>query len=872
MRRVSNVIMCQTNPAIQLCDMVFSTPKRAILIWGAQCPGVECVSTRKDLMTVEERCPERAYVQLTVPPDAGRAGVAAVSFRTVSRDQGWADNKEAAYTWFEVSLTRPGGRSDTGTVRIQHNRVADPEFFEVTTRWDVHDTQSRTKAWLQTLRPGDIIQIIPRACYGGWVNIIQEASIKIEYQPDSTDQSTQAAATLSKPVTNSFYHQLRQDDQQIRLLVVKPGVSDDAIQASFEHASLALSPQKRTNFHALSYCWGDSSEFTDILLEAAGADGESFRISRTVGKVIQRLRSKDTPMRIWIDAICINQNDLEERAQQVSMMGSIYSQAETVHVWLDSSQGIPGIEAALGVVRDIYNCNHRRCPAGDECRCLGTNHAVRVEDLQTEVRKQGYPSFNSMWEIFNHHYQSAFDSDAKEAAGGVGNGHLSYLMQSLFKHPWFQRVWVIQEVILSQRTLIHCGKEMVEWQELLMVNELLDMPGYKDQVPSLRGQLTMPAIWGTLANINDARKQGQDRAADDDNGAAATREENDERKQALTILDVFLTALDLKATDPRDKLFALLAFGQETCEALGVADFTRWWIREYRSLDILSAIHCQPARAWQRVLCDDDPGSRADNTLQRPTWAIGTEGYAKWSRMALLAQFPSYQVASCPMIIPDEDSKEDPLVLRLRGYKIGEIAALGHPPKSMVYPYPGLAQEDANDMRTFFHRMFDPCGYIGVWAHPGTSRDEECTDAAGWRVVYAQHVEAHVGYCQELTGQPATLPTTVRPSGDGYERHQTPKGEELPTCIDNCFFVASKKGLYGLCPWTARKGDVISVLNGGRVPYLLRPAAKGDSGDRDAGGHAKQYELIEECYVHGIMAGETIEGVDTDEIEVFALV
>jgi hypothetical protein len=76
--------------------------------------------------------------------------------------------------------------------------------------------------------------------------------------------------------------------------------------------------------------------------------------------------------------------------------------------------------------------------------------------------------------------------------------------------------------------------------------------------------------------------------------------------------------MDLKASDPRDKLFALLGLGRETWATRQVtpalqpdydkpvanvmADFTRWWISEHRSLGILSLVHFAPASAWQRML------------------------------------------------------------------------------------------------------------------------------------------------------------------------------------------------------------------------------------------------------------------------------
>jgi hypothetical protein len=74
-----------------------------------------------------------------------------------------------------------------------------------------------------------------------------------------------------------------------------------------------------------------------------------FEITRSMATALRRLRKKAGTAKIWIDAICINQNNLQERAEQVSIMVIPYSQAKTVHFWL--GQGDPTIEAALPIDR-----------------------------------------------------------------------------------------------------------------------------------------------------------------------------------------------------------------------------------------------------------------------------------------------------------------------------------------------------------------------------------------------------------------------------------------------------------------------------------------------------------------------------------------
>lgn len=88
--------------------------------------------------------------------------------------------------------------------------------------------------------------------------------------------------------------------------------------------------QCKNCYSALSYAWADQP--WDHSIEVNGVAG--FRVSQTVENALRRLRYEDRPCAIWIDAICINQIDTEERNGQLHFMGSIYQQAQMVCIWL----------------------------------------------------------------------------------------------------------------------------------------------------------------------------------------------------------------------------------------------------------------------------------------------------------------------------------------------------------------------------------------------------------------------------------------------------------------------------------------------------------------------------------------------------------
>ena len=775
--------------------------------------------------------------------------------------KGWADDKSISYTWFEVALRRPEGRSDVAAIRIQHNRAGDENFSTATTLWETQSISPRSKWWLGIIQPGDVIQLIPKAQFPGWVNIIRRGSIEIEYEVREEDVNLHRNLGLSASAesTGSIYKLLGYGNRQIRVLVIKPGTYQSDIETEFEYVNLGGTSDQPTRFYALSYYWGDSSKNASLSIDMEGKAVHKIGISSTLERAIRRFRRPDVPIRIWIDAACINQDDLEERAQQVAMMGSIYSGADMVCVWLDDY--VLGLATALRIIRDIYNVNKRICLGGSQCRCPGTKHTLPAEELDKITQSKEWHTFGYTREVFSrHHAMQSFDSSAIDAGGGEGEVHFTNFMQTFFHHPWFQRVWVIQEAILSHKTVVYSASEEIPWEELVFINEMASTPEYAGEARwSVQARDSMPAIWNALHQRHDRTLEV--------------------KTKLLPILEVFLKALDLKATNPRDKLFALLAFGHETCEADRIpsllrpdyskplenvmADFTRWWILEYRSLDILSFIHCQATRAWRRTLWDEDP-RLGTPILSGPSWALGTDGYAQCSPITLRQQFPSILPTGVVNAEPDEDLirlKDDsnPLELALRGYKVGEIVALGHPPQEMI----SAQYKDKQMLAAAFNRLFDPSARMGVWLLQGVNYHEENWDPQALEDMLSDHTQAHFSYV------PASWQQTLLPTADGGSGYMYYETIDLPSCVERCFFVFSN-GRYGLCPWRAQGGDVVALLHGGGVPYLLRPVPDHPRSEGDAGNN--RYQLVGECFVEGITNKKTAGDGDLSNSEIFILV
>lgn len=718
-----------------------------------------------------------------------------------------------------------------------NNRLADSEFQEQTHRWHLN-SRARRRTWLQGLRPGDAVQLIPKAKYLAWVNIIKECRIELEYVAADTLED----GIMSNPPSNAEHYTGRLDPErkEIRLIVVQPGAFDDPIKWSWSTISVE---DDTVNFSALSYCWGDPSDCVDLDVTQDSGQAKAFRVGRTVEAALRRLRKTDEPLRIWIDALCINQDDLPERSQQVSLMRDIYSRAQSVHIWL--GEGDTAVDTCLRLIRNICNYTDRTCPGGSACACAGTAHTIELAavDAQIQAKKEkgSSGSFHALGEIFDLSMES-FSEDDYDWAGGRWSSNLTVLTTALFAKPWFTRVWVVQEAVMARRAFVHSSGEMAPWDEILRVNKWLQDPAYTNAHQHVQSQTLMAPVWEAL----------QDKDLADDYSRGMSRTPSPAPRP--NILEVFLNAHDLRSSDPKDKIFAMLTFGNET-HKLGqlddlirpnyekktgqvFADFTRWWIKEHRSLAILSAIHSQWGRTWQKTASSAQDN---DRELGRPTWAINGDGRSRWAKASLQAQFAFHATGDQ---VPDVTLLDnlDTLTLRLSGAQVSRITAFGYAPIEAIYPY-GTEKEQRKDISTVFDRLLDPCGFTGLWGIKTIASEEQNT-APRARQEYGDHIRAHSGYLADAH-VPAVLPGK---SGEPMWY----KTDKVPTCIERCFFV-TEDGKYGLCPWMAREGDVIVLLSGGQVPYLLRPVEASSEGN-------ETFEFVGECFVEGIMYGEYFQG------------
>ncbi|KAH7344378.1 heterokaryon incompatibility protein-domain-containing protein, partial [Pyrenochaeta sp. MPI-SDFR-AT-0127] len=191
-----------------------------------------------------------------------------------------------------------------------------------------------------------------------------------------------------------LYQPLDRGRCEIRLLEIVSARTNNIIQCRFHIVPLI----DDTAFTALSYVWGDSKNTEEIVV-----DGRSLFVTVNLATALRKAEHhwqsqfpgrESTEFRLWADAACINQNDIPERNSQVQLMRRLYSQAELVLSWLGTGS------------------ENEKAP----------DLAIEAFTLIAQNTKQCDVELNKHWTA----------------------------MQQFFKLPYFQRVWIFQEMVLGR--------------------------------------------------------------------------------------------------------------------------------------------------------------------------------------------------------------------------------------------------------------------------------------------------------------------------------------------------------------------------------------------------------------------------------------
>ena len=195
----------------------------------------------------------------------------------------------------------------------------------------------------------------------------------------------------------------------IRVLEILPGNSNSEIHFRLREKGLG----NRDVYYAISYAWGHPV-YTHKIYSAGG----SIQVTENLWEALRRYRKAEELMTLWVDAVCIDQANKQERSQQIGLMRRIYSESKRVLVWL-------GLESPSD--RSAFESITR---AVDYVIEKGLTEAMADE----------------IWAMTTDEDQDA--------------------VTCLFEKSWFRRIWTFQEIICAVEATLTCGSLDIEFSYL----------------------------------------------------------------------------------------------------------------------------------------------------------------------------------------------------------------------------------------------------------------------------------------------------------------------------------------------------------------------------------------------------------------------
>ncbi|ETS81467.1 hypothetical protein PFICI_06469 [Pestalotiopsis fici W106-1] len=215
-------------------------------------------------------------------------------------------------------------------------------------------------------------------------------------------------------------------------------------------------------YEALSYCWGDNR-----LTHTIRVNGKALAITHNLYTALMHLRFNEKDRMLWIDAVCIDQGNVQERGHQVDNMGDVYRRADQVLFWLGR------VEDNVGTLMNALNSFEENVPS--EALEQWPNGDSRFHHIWSKICKR-------------RHFRD-----------------LRWELRSLMDDDWFNRVWIIQEVFNAKKASVGCTDGWVSPRVFALAPSLLQVrPSNQCQaiIDIMPGPLRKSSWWNQNPNLS----------------------------------------------------------------------------------------------------------------------------------------------------------------------------------------------------------------------------------------------------------------------------------------------------------------------------------------------------------------------------------
>ncbi|KAI2610093.1 heterokaryon incompatibility protein-domain-containing protein [Hypoxylon fragiforme] len=657
----------------------------------------------------------------------------------------------------------------------------------------------------------------------------------------------------------------------IRLLSIVPGFPSETIKCSLDIVDDITNAQV---YDAVSGIWG-----TELSDEPIMCNGQRMAVTKNLIEAMKYLRPlppwtsvltwrTDHPLHssrnvwknfatnrreeqnrsssqqrraLWIKAICINQNNKVEKGNQVKLTQKIFANAGVVKIWLGEANDSYSVSSTrLRIVQETNT------PLVIRKSSFHFDQYGRMPIVLTFIAQalRNVEAGDDYWTAG----RSATDTVYRNRVHGFPDASFEEwkIIRWFFTKMWFQHIWVIQEVVLAQRAVVILGDWHIEWAAVGIAAAWFKGHGF-----------ALPTVVKFIGDMKDLLPVSR---------AATMWELCTTLGKRRPLLQMLRELRGRKATLEVDKVYAAYNLAEETANT--------------KRLDpLIEPTYDKPfEEVYQnlaRFLVIDH------GNLAVLSHAGGFEGVK--SVCASWVPDWSQDKASAELINNDHDDSPynadnneyltiggslDPKCLSVKGIKVpsGVIRAYGDKLFSYGFRHttykeehdfirsswklvadwvrkqdsPEIANESLrmyrseNIPRTFISTLTGGFSDIKRPVHEDPSFLD---DAAWWLKQEFNDQIPTSGIAPKRSNW-----TTMWNSSDSGRFHET----FARVCLHRRFFVTTEN-LMGIGPETMKKGDMVVILFGGKVPYVVRQVSQA------------RYLFIGECYVPGLMTGEAVE-------------
>ncbi|KAI1762802.1 heterokaryon incompatibility protein-domain-containing protein [Hypoxylon sp. FL1150] len=666
----------------------------------------------------------------------------------------------------------------------------------------------------------------------------------------------------------------------IRILFLKPGIhrNSDIVMdlRSYSIDEIARNPDDY-RFTALSYSWGDGNASKDVFVctdshhefvPGSGPDATTdmeIPLQQRVGRLkvrpnlhefLREFRDDRRELALWVDDISVNQKDTQERSDQVPRMGTIYSTADTVSIWLG--------------------------PADEDGK---TDRAM--DFIKTILQKDGTE------ELFVGGYARAWSE-------------LLYLM----RREWFSRRWIIQEVALARSAEIRCGSKVINWSDFSDAVSIFTL-NIDTILKTIKRE---PEQERSLEGITDARQLGAVVLVDVLSNPYQSLESlvsslstfavTDPRDTIYTLLSLAKENTDMT---PKSKKYRRPEPDYEANLLQVYTRFVQWCVQESESLDILCRHWAFPELehtvnheyypdivklpSWIKTVDNPAYGAQKEGFGSRRTGDgfVGTPESRHYNASLGMSPVISYGMDQGPsnqnarLLNGDSESNSEEIA----------VSHLSQQPmrRSQIYRVK-RPQLDLSSSITVKGRCIGqitkaflmPKGIIpkqvlqNLGYHGGTMECEAVPDIL-WRTLVADrgpdgkgapswYQRACMTCLTDNTGSGHMDTNSIIPQEDGTKLKVEFARRVQTVCWNRTFVDCGKDDaqgdrLVGIGPPDSRADDLVCILYGLSVPCILRPTWRGGGDDYTP----DYFKFVGEAFILGQMDGEAIKHLSNEELE-----